>query len=152
MKIDLLKLIEDALIGGRYGEMVYVYNNPLIQEIYLESSLDFREFLQKSLSETKEVSSKEVELKFELQSYETEEFIKEDTYRSFKKSLDEYQNFEKVLENEAKKVCKELRDNPFVGKILTYIDNGDKVRYNIKTNTFYGKFNKSKIIKGTEKC
>ena len=147
MKIDLLKLIEDALIGGRNGEMAYIYNNPLIQQIYFESGLSFREFLQRSLLEIEEVSSKEVELKFELQSYEIEEFIKEDTYKSFKKSLDEYQNFEKVLENEAKKVCKELRDNPFVGKILTYIDNGDKVRYNIKTNTFYGKFSRSKIIK-----
>ena len=147
MKIDLLELIEDALIGGRNGEMAYIYNNPLIQQIYSESGLTFREFLQNSLSEAEESYLKEIELEFELQYYEVKEFIKEDTYKSFKESLDEYQGLERVLENESKKVCKELRDNPFIGKILTYIDNGDKVRYDIKNNTFYGKFNKSKIIK-----
>ena len=147
MKIDLLELIEDALIGGRNGEMAYIYNNPLIQQIYSESGLSFREFLQNSLSEAEESYLKEIELEFELQYYEVKEFIKEDTYKSFKESLDEYQGLERVLENESKKVCKELRDNPFIGKILTYIDNGDKVRYDIKNNTFYGKFNKSKIIK-----
>ena len=147
MKIDLLELIEDALIGGRNGEMAYIYNNPLIQQIYSESGLSFREFLQNSLSEAEESYLKEIELEFELQYYEVKEFIKEDTYKSFKESLDEYQGLERVLENESKKVCKELRDNPFIGKILTYIGNGDKVRYDIKNNTFYGKFNKSKIIK-----
>ena len=36
MKIDVLKLIEDALIGGRSGEMAYIYNNPFIFELFLQ--------------------------------------------------------------------------------------------------------------------
>ena len=34
MKIDVLTLIEDALIGGRSGNMSFIYNNPLIFELY----------------------------------------------------------------------------------------------------------------------
>ena len=36
MKIDVLTLIEDALIGGRSGEMSFIYNNPLIFELFLQ--------------------------------------------------------------------------------------------------------------------
>ena len=34
MQIDVLTLIEDALIGGRNGEMVYIYNNPFVFELF----------------------------------------------------------------------------------------------------------------------
>ena len=34
MKIDVLRLIEDALIGGRNGEMAYIYNNPFVFELF----------------------------------------------------------------------------------------------------------------------
>ena len=34
MKIDVLTLIEDALVGGRSGEMAYVYNSPFIFELF----------------------------------------------------------------------------------------------------------------------
>ena len=36
MKIDVLKLIEDALIGGRNGNMSFIYNNPFIFELFLK--------------------------------------------------------------------------------------------------------------------
>ena len=36
MKIDVLTLIEDALIGGRNGEMAYIYNNPFVFELFIQ--------------------------------------------------------------------------------------------------------------------
>ena len=36
MKIDVLTLIQDALIGGRSGDMSFIYNNPLIFELFLQ--------------------------------------------------------------------------------------------------------------------
>lgn len=36
MKIDVLRLIEEALIGGRNGEMAYIENNPFIALLYRE--------------------------------------------------------------------------------------------------------------------
>ena len=34
MQIDILTLIKDALVGGRSGEMAYIYNNPFIFELF----------------------------------------------------------------------------------------------------------------------
>ena len=34
MKIAVINLIEDALIGGRNGEMAYIYNNPFVFELF----------------------------------------------------------------------------------------------------------------------
>ena len=65
MKIKVLKLIENALIGGRNGEMSYIYNNPLIFEIFNEwknkkenfhihkndGDIAFKEFLKECLKE-----------------------------------------------------------------------------------------------------
>lgn len=36
MQIDVLTLIEDALVGGRSGDMAYIYNNPFIFELFLQ--------------------------------------------------------------------------------------------------------------------
>ena len=36
MQIDVLTLIEDALVGGRSGDMSFIYNNPLIFELFLQ--------------------------------------------------------------------------------------------------------------------
>ena len=33
-RINILNLIEDALIGGRNGETTYIYNNPFMEQIY----------------------------------------------------------------------------------------------------------------------
>ena len=36
MKIHVLTLIEDVLIGGHNGDMSFIYNNPLIFELFLQ--------------------------------------------------------------------------------------------------------------------
>ena len=36
MQIDILTLIKDALVGGRSGDMSFIYNNPLIFELFLQ--------------------------------------------------------------------------------------------------------------------
>ena len=68
MKIDVLTLIEDALIGGRNGEMAYIYNNPFVFELFNQwkNKMDnlsiyqgnntkaFKGFLEECLKEDKE--------------------------------------------------------------------------------------------------
>ena len=36
MKINVLTLIEDALVGGRNGDVLFIYNNPLMFELFLQ--------------------------------------------------------------------------------------------------------------------
>lgn len=64
MKIDALELIKDALIGGRNGENAYIYNNPLMYELFSKFKIEnwnlygndedkaFRAFLSECLNET----------------------------------------------------------------------------------------------------
>lgn len=65
MKIDVLTLIENALIGGRNGEMAYIYNNPLIEQIYRDwrnnkqTENTFKDFLVECLKEDKDKSKVE---------------------------------------------------------------------------------------------
>ena len=68
MKIDVLTLIEDALVGGRSGDMSFIYNNPLIFELFLQwknkkenlklyqgnDSKAFKGFLNECLKEDKD--------------------------------------------------------------------------------------------------
>ena len=68
MKIDVLTLIEDALVGGRSGNMSFIYNNPLIFELFLQwrnkkenlklyqgdDSKAFKGFLNECLKEDKD--------------------------------------------------------------------------------------------------
>ena len=68
MQIDVLTLIEDALIGGRSGDMSFIYNNPLIFELFLQwknkkenlklyqcdDSKAFKGFLKECLKEDKD--------------------------------------------------------------------------------------------------
>ena len=68
MKIDVLRLIEDALLSGRNGEMAYIYNNPFIFELFNQwknkmdnlklyqgnDTEDFKGFLSECLKEDKD--------------------------------------------------------------------------------------------------
>ena len=68
MQIDVLTLIEDALVGGRSGDMSFIYNNPLIFELFLQwknkkenlklyqgnDSKAFKGFLNECLKEDKD--------------------------------------------------------------------------------------------------
>ena len=36
MEIKVLDLIKEALVGGRNGEMAYIYNNPFISELFIQ--------------------------------------------------------------------------------------------------------------------
>ena len=75
MKIDVLTLIEDALIGGRNGEMAYIYNNPFVFELFNQwknksdnlklyqgnDTKAFKGFLEECLKEDKEEPKKGTE-------------------------------------------------------------------------------------------
>ena len=79
MTIDILRLIEDALIGGRNGEMAYIYNNPLIEQIYrdwrnnnLQVDNTFKAFLIECLNtkQNKSLIDKQIGYKILTKAYQ----------------------------------------------------------------------------------
>ena len=73
MEIKVLDLIKEALVGGRNGEMAYIYNNPFIFELFIQwknkrdnlslyqgnENEAFKGFLKECLKEDKDESKVE---------------------------------------------------------------------------------------------
>ena len=117
MKIDVLRLVEDALIGGRYDRNKLVENNPLICQLFRESRKSFKEFLSDCIND---VDSKE-----NTQEKIVEYIIKKVNintssieYSEYKKSLEK----ENEARREVNKNLKLLAHNvsPLLEEISTY--------------------------------
>lgn len=122
MKVDVLRLIEDALIGGRNGEMAFIQNNPFIYELYMqyihETKKDFKSFLLDCInsedSNTKNITNyKYEEIK---KSYSLDKCNKE--YKEYRQIEDEIN----ILQNKKREKLKEIATiiNPQLVDISTY--------------------------------
>lgn len=113
MKIDVLSLIEDALIGGRNGEMAFIYNNPLMEQIYRrwynnkQTNNTFKDFLIECLNTKQEnydgqtvITYKPITKRYDLTTYE-------EKYKEYIK----IQNQIDVLKRDQSKVLKELAES-----------------------------------------
>ena len=124
MKIDILRLIEDALIGGRNGEMAYIDNNPFINQLYREWQRSkklnntFRDFLLECLSteqnscDTQTITTyKPIIKKYNLDKYS-------EKYKEYDKIQDKIIE----LQRDKQKILKELAEskNKALADISTY--------------------------------
>lgn len=117
MKVEVLRLIEDALIGGRAGDNAWIENNPLICQLWGESEKSFKDFLSDCINGTEE--------KEDIQDKRVEYIIKRvkiDKYSA------EYSEYDKAVdkENEARKeVNKKFnllaeKTSPLLAELSTY--------------------------------
>lgn len=141
MKINILKLIEEALIGGRNGEMAYIYNNPLIEQIYrdwrnnnLQTDNTFKDFLTECLNTEQENSNSQTVTTYKpiTKTYDLYEY--DEKYKEYKK----IQNQIAVLKNDQSNILKELAESK--NKVLADIST-----YEIKDKG-YGKYLEFKIL------
>ena len=61
MKIEILRIIEDALIGCKNSEVSHIENNPLIAQLYREHNGNFKSFLEKCLTDEDKLQETEKE-------------------------------------------------------------------------------------------
>ena len=124
MTIDILRLIEDALIGGRNGEMTYIYNNPLIEQIYRDwrknKQIDntFKDFLIECLSAKQENSTTQTVASYKPITKSYSLYDSDEKYKKYK----ELQNQIAVLKNDQSNILKELAEskNKTLADISTY--------------------------------
>ena len=120
MKIDVLSLIEEALISGRNGEMAYIYNNPLMEQIYRDwrnnkqTDNTFRDFLLECLSTEQEscniqtvTTYKPIVKKFTLDKY-SEKY--KEYHRIQDKIIELQMDKQKILKEIAETTSKALAD------------------------------------------
>ena len=134
MKINVLSLIEDALIGGRNGEMEYIYNNPIIERIYRDwlnnrqTDYTFKDFIIECLNTEQEncnsqiiTTYKPIKKRYDLSEYD-------EKYKEYKKI--QYQIND--LKRDQSNILKELAEskNKTLADISTYeiikIDTGEE--------------------------
>ena len=124
MKINVLTLIEDALIGGRSGEMSFIYNNPFIEQIYRDwrnnkqTDNTFKDFLIECLNTKQENNTTQTVTTYKpiTKTYDLYEY--DEKYKKYK----ELQNQIAVLKNDQSNILKELAEskNKELADIGTY--------------------------------
>lgn len=148
MKIEVLRLIEEALIGGRNGEMAFIENNPLIATLYREfanNSKDrsFKAFLLDCINDEAEQYSNN--------NFKTTEIIIKKT--QINKHSEEYKEYKKQLEilnSQQRKVNEALNKLAIsTNETLTSLTNDYEISYG-EYDTFMKYSIIAKIIKEME--
>lgn len=144
MKINVLRLIEDALIGGRNEEMAFIENNPLIASLYREfanNSKDrsFKAFLLDCIND---------EIKQDNNSFKTrEEIIKEISISKHSEEYKEYKKQIEILNSQQKNANEALKKLAIsTNETLASLTNDYELKYS-EWNTFIKYKIDAKIIK-----
>lgn len=146
MKIDMLTLIEDALIGGKNGEMAYIANHPMIQELYNNSGLSFKDFLLNILNEKDEEQSTEYKyIKITIPKNYIMKYISEDSFKQLKELYTEYYSSRSKLFIQLGKVINEAEQHPIITS-FELLDNFKRLSISNDYETFIGKIDKNKLI------
>ena len=127
MKINVLRLIEDALIGGRNGEMAFIENNPLIANLYREfanNSKDrsFKAFLLDCIND---------ETKQDNNNFKTTEMIiKEISINAYSEEHKDYKKQIEILNSQQKNVNEALKKLAIkTNETLASLTNDYKIKY-----------------------
>ena len=122
MKIEVLRLIEDALIGGKSGEMAFIENNPFISELFRQyendTKKDFKSFLLDCINDEEINKNERLDYRYEeiKKSYSLDKCKVE--YKEYRKLEDEI----RILQNKHREKLKEIATilNPQLVDISTY--------------------------------
>lgn len=140
MKVEVLRLIEDALIGGKNGEMSFIENNPFICEIFRqyrsETKKDFKSFLLDCIN-NEDLNTNEII------NYKYEEIKKSYSLNKCNNEYKEYRQIEdeiNILQNKKREKLKEIATiiNPQLVDISTYEikykEYGNELQFKINVN------------------
>ena len=149
MKIELLRIIQNTLIGGRSGEMAFIYNSPLVRELFDEfestkgENEKFIDFLSSALNyeiEEKQNNSFFVSISIE----KAKEYTKEENYKALKEAQEKLNAVTAEFNRLAKIVAKDLNNSP-ISSIFEF-SSGDKIYFNTVKKEFQGKLDKYSLL------
>ena len=134
MQIDVLSLIEDALIGGSIIDRAYIYNNPLIEQTYRDWQNNkqangiFKDFLIECLNTEQENCNSQTVTTYKpiTKRYEVSEY--DEKYKEYKKILNQIADLQRDKQNILKEIAESK--NKALADIGTYeiikIDTGEE--------------------------
>ena len=150
MKIELLRIIQNALIGGKNGEMAFIYNSPLVRELYDEfestqcQDEKFVEFLNSAISNTDEKKQTYNNIQVSITLDKAKEFVSEENYTKMKEAQKRFIEAQAEFHRLAKIIGKEL-NNSYISNSFEF-SSGEKIYFDSNSNCFKGKIRKDKLI------
>lgn len=153
MKIEVMKIIQNVLIGGRNGEMAFVYNNEFVRGLYDNYEYNFlavdgtdyeeqkfKSFLIEVLKQedlvSKKRENKNSELKITISSEKIKNFVSDESYSVFKQKLEEYKIAQKNLLKEAELIA-DSASNSLLSSAFSINSIYKKIRFELKDCNFY---------------
>ena len=150
MKIELLRIIKNALIGGKNGEMAFIYNSPLVRELYDEfestkcEDEKFVDFLNSAISNTDEKKEARGNIQVSIPLDKAKEFVNEENYIKMKEAQKIFIEAKAEFNKWARVVGKELNSS-YISNSFEF-SSGEKIYFDSNSNDFKGKIDKNKLI------
>jgi len=145
MMVNMITLIEDALIGSRNIGGVNILNNPIIRDEYYNSKVSFKKFLSNVLNEAdgKQVfDSKCIEIHIKKNSIK--QYISAESSKKLEELYSMYYESRSNLRAEIDNIIYEAGEHPIISNFEVLYDN-KHLSISGDYETFTGKVKKSKI-------
>ena len=152
MQINIIKIIETILLNGRtidgYG---FVPNHSIIYDAFMQSDLDFEEFLKSCLlDKAPDVNTNQQTMmqyiKVEIDQYKAKDYLSEESSKDFREKLETYDDARQDLYALCQNTLTTELSNHIMFKELDYISNGKKLEWDQNTLSFRGNLRANKIL------
>ena len=152
MQINIIKIIEVILLNGRMVEGCgFVPNHSIIYDAFMQSNLDFEEFLKSCLlDKAPDVNANQQTMmqyiKVEIDQYKAKDYLSEESSKDFREKLKTYNDARQDLYALCQNTLTTELSNHIMFQELDYISNGKKLEWNQNTLSFKGKLRANKIL------
>ena len=152
MKINIIKIIETILLNGKMVEAHgFVPNHSIIYDAFMQSDLDFEEFLKSCLIDKEpDVNANQQTMmqyiKVEINQYKAKDYLSEESSKDFREKLKIYNDARQDLYALCQNTLTTELSNHIMFQELDYISNGKKLEWDQNTLSFRGNLRANKIL------
>ena len=151
MRINITEIMKKILLDGIMVEGYdFQPKHPIIYNAFMQSHLDFKEFLESCLlldkaPEVKAVKQSMQYLNIELSQHKATDYLSEESSKDFKEKLESYKKAKQDLYSLCQNTLTTELSNHIMFQELDYT-NGKKLKWDQNTLSFKGNLRANKIL------
>ena len=152
MQINIIKIIKSILLNGKIVEARgFVPNHSIIYDAFMQSDLDFEEFLKSCLlDKAPDVNANQQTMmqyiKVEIDQYKAKDYLSEESSKDFREKLKAYDDARQDLYELCQNTLTTELSNHIMFQEFEYIHNGKKLEWDQNTLSFRGNLRANKIL------
>ncbi len=152
MKINITEIIKSILLNGRMVEARgFVPNHSIIYDAFMQSNLDFEEFLKSCLlDKAPDVNANQQTMmqyiKVEINEYKAKDYLSEESSKDLEAKLKTYNDARQDLNALCQNTLTTELSDHIMFQELDYISNGKKLEWDQNTLSFRGNLRANKIL------